>query len=516
MGILDDAFSAYNGGDNNGILAFYNRLMDELRPGQQGGGGAPQGWTPPGAMGAATGPRIPYTPVDEQAGAPQAAPQGAPAGMPQQSSSGPDLGNLIGGLGKFAGGVGDRLGAGVFGALSSGSPAGALGNLLGGLMSGQRTDPYGQQMRQQQAIFQQIVKAGGDPAQAAVIAQSPKAQELWIAQQIQPKKKLQETGTDPLTGAKSFAEYNENRGTLTPLPIPGASGGGAPNPDQLAAKINTLRAGGATQDQLLNEIPAGWRNYVSSILKSGAIPTNLGRNSQARSILMDYAHIIDPNFDETQLLERKTFAQGMGDTKNPAAYGGQLQSAGTVVKHLGDAYDQLGALEKGALAPTDTLNVLNPAKSYVRDQMGDQAFQDAKGHWDIVKKGISGELERLLSGRGGAESSKQYWLDKLDFNNGPTKIRAALDEARSLMMGRVENVALAKDRAYGGPTDPLSLFGPKEQNIMGRIAGGTFAARQAASSADTGPVRVASPAEARKLPKGTKIVLPDGSPGVVP
>lgn len=31
-----------------------------------------------------------------------------------------------------------------------------------------------------------------------------------------------------------------------------------------------------------------------------------------------------------------------------------------------------------------------------------------------------------------------------------------------------------------------------------------------------GPIRVASPDEARKLPKGTKIILPDGSPGVVP
>jgi hypothetical protein len=30
------------------------------------------------------------------------------------------------------------------------------------------------------------------------------------------------------------------------------------------------------------------------------------------------------------------------------------------------------------------------------------------------------------------------------------------------------------------------------------------------------PVKVASPDEARKLPKGTPIILPDGSPGVVP
>jgi hypothetical protein len=304
---------------------------------------------------------------------------------------------------------------------------------------------------------------------------------------------LTETGTNPLSGQKSYSIFNPSKGTLTPLNGSGQSdAGAAPNPDQLAAKITQLRDSGATQEQLMNEIPAGWRNYVSSILKSGAIPTNLGRNSQARSILMDYAHIIDPNFDETQLLERKTFAQGMGDTKNPASYGGQLQAAGTVVKHLGDAYDQLDEFAKGPLGTTNTLNVLNRGKSYVRDQMGDESFQDAVGHWDIVKKGIAGELERLLSGKGGAESSKQYWLDKLDFNNGPNKIRAALDEARSLMMGRVENVALAKGRAYGGQPDPISLFGPKEQKIMEQIKGGTFRAQQAAAPQQSAPAAPAA------------------------
>jgi hypothetical protein len=52
--------------------------------------------------------------------------------------------------------------------------------------------------------------------------------------------------------------------------------------------------------------------------------------------------------------------------------------------------------------------------------------------------------------------------------------------------------------------DPLTLW-KKNKGTLSKPLG-----------ADAAPVKVASPDEARKLPKGTKIILPDGSPGVVP
>src|SRR5258708_4091986 len=120
MGILDSDFAGFGGGDSQGILGFYKRLLDEIQPDARGL--APS--IPGNAMGAAPAmPRIPYTqPGDQQDTNAQ-----PPVAAPQAPPSGPDFGNFLGGLGN-------RLNAGVMGALSGGPPAAAFGNLLQGLL----------------------------------------------------------------------------------------------------------------------------------------------------------------------------------------------------------------------------------------------------------------------------------------------------------------------------------------------------------------------------------------------
>lgn len=60
--------------------------------------------------------------------------------------------------------------------------------------------------------------------------------------------------------------------------------------------------------------------------------------------------------------------------------------------------------------------------------------------------------------------------------------------------------------------DPMTLWKKQGKTLMG-----SSGAPAAPAPAPTGaPVKVTTPDEARKLPKGTKIILPDGSEGVVP
>ena len=93
---------------------------------------------------------------------PQNAPQIRPQGMPPSGPQG--LAALLSGMGGGGGqsspGIGDRLSAGFQGAGASlfggGGPIGAIINLLGGLSSGQRTDPQGVQQAEMIRMYHSL------------------------------------------------------------------------------------------------------------------------------------------------------------------------------------------------------------------------------------------------------------------------------------------------------------------------------------------------------------------------
>lgn len=75
-------------------------------------------------------------------------------------------------------GMGDRLMAGAQGFLNSSSPMGAIGNLLGGISSGSRTDPAGVQGNAVRGMLQKLQASGQiDPTTAQFLAANPKAWE---------------------------------------------------------------------------------------------------------------------------------------------------------------------------------------------------------------------------------------------------------------------------------------------------------------------------------------------------
>jgi hypothetical protein len=280
---------------------------------------------------------------------------------------------------------------------------------------------------------------------------------------------------------------------------------GAEKPDPLEGLQGPQRL------EALKQIDPARASQAQAVLEARTpYPTGSRLNPQQQQLKEDVTQI-DPNFTSATHAARSNFWKSMAGTA-PNTYGGQVRSAGTVAKHLGDADEAIATLEKGALGAGDTLPALNGVKAFVRNQSGDKEYQNAVGHYETARKGLSDEVETLLAGGHGAEGSKAYWLDRLDLNkHGPTEVRGALDEFRSLMNGRISNVAQEKDRVFGdepGHTDPLSLFGPKEREIMDKIQKHTFGAQKTedgaskpnplAESAPAGPDRAAVEAELRR------------------
>lgn len=96
------------------------------------------------------------------------------------------------------------------------------------------------------------------------------------------------------------------------------------------------------------------------------------------------------------------------------------------------------------------------------------------------------------------------------------EVRAAIMQEAHGRMGAYQGMFDQDAQMYRGiaqrgrinEADVLPSFGPFDEYKAPPST--------AVASSTSGPIRVRSPDEARRLPKGTKIILPDGSPGVVP
>jgi hypothetical protein len=125
------------------------------------------------------------------------------------------------------GGTGNPLMAGFQNFTQAGSPMGAIGGLITGLTSGQRTDPVGAYQQQANMVYRSLLDQGYPEPQARLMASDPQTMKSMMPtfEQLQPK--LVETGTDPWSGQKTYVWQHPN-GRITPADLSGAGGGGLP------------------------------------------------------------------------------------------------------------------------------------------------------------------------------------------------------------------------------------------------------------------------------------------------
>jgi len=126
----------------------------------------------------------------------------------------------------------------------------------------------------------------------------------------------------------------------------GASGaGGSTNGLEGAlTQIQSARANGATKDQLLQLTPPGIRDDVSAMVGYQAIPANLSRSGPMRNALLQYAHSVDPTFNEAAIPGVVDYNKKLADTSVTASAGGQRQALQTLVQQLYDTTNDAIAL----------------------------------------------------------------------------------------------------------------------------------------------------------------------------
>jgi hypothetical protein len=418
-------------------------------------------------------------------------------------------------------GVLDRLTAGATNFTTGGNPIAGFLNMISGLTTGTRTDPAGMLAQTQLATYNALRGAGLPAAVAKAAALNPDVMKT-IAPQLYSKPTLVETGTDPLTGQKSYAWVQPDQMRTTPAINQGApigAQGTAPTGtasgsfQQIADAIRS----GATGEQLLEQLPKGFADQVKGI-NEGRIPYPSGfvMKTPFGQILTQAVAQYEPGVDATQYGARSTMRKDLAKT-SPGSAGGQITFAGTSINHLADVAKSAEALDNSnglGIAPLGHL--INNIRSLGTTQAG----KVSKLEGDLQHYGQ--EVTKFYAGSPGGEGERARFLNSMGAAKTKEEIINALQAERDLIPGRIselrnriQSTMGASADQYTKQLDQAERALPEIDAILRRMRGG-FAPTMQVSPAQQQLPRIATPADAAKLPRGTHFLDPNGIERIVP
>jgi hypothetical protein len=328
-----------------------------------------------------------------------------------------------------------------------------------------------------------------------------------VMQRMTPK--LIETGTNPLTGEKYFSQQIGNQ--LFPVQGGGGGGAGAQSLGAMYDNIARLQAQGASQQEMLQQVPSAYREGVSALIEGRALPANMGRGA-ARQQLLELAHTIDPTFDESKIPVRMKLRQ---DFAGSGKDGQAIQAFNTAQHHINKASDDLEVLGKyqGDYPSINALRAKMAQEGNRNPKLRDaiQAFND---DMQAVGKEVA---HAYNSGHLGQHEMDQ-WNSLINSNLPPTQLRRGLADFTDLLNGK-RDVMNDTYQSEFHTNAPLIEKG-REENEM--VTKKTHDRLEAALKGPTEPVsvrpantagmpHVRNKEEMDKLAPGTQFVAPDGS-----
>jgi GH24 family phage-related lysozyme (muramidase) len=389
---------------------------------------------------------------------------GSPGGLPQQASEGPGdlpfnaqptsgtlpqgnrtmpgiLGNgpQGGGLLSMLPGVGGYLGDRRNAISAAINPNGnvQLGAQLDQRLVDQRK-AEADQAQQQQLIFQALTSAGAPPQLAAAGASNPDVFKTIAPQFLDNKPKLTETGTNPLTGQKTFAWENPRAQTLTPATVPGEQKPGG------AGDLLTDSQGLSGPDYLsaLKAKDSMVANTVSGILEGRMQPpTSFAASKPYWQAILAHAANAEPGFDLTKWQSRvgtmKDFASGQA-AKN-------VTSLNTVIGHLGSLKDSVDKLDNSNFTPANAL------KNSIQVLGG----RPEPGNFNVARNAVADELARVFRSAGMSDHEINSWKENISAAGSPDQLKGAVSTAVELLNSRLDSLKDQYERGAGKKSGQL-------------------------------------------------------------
>lgn len=354
-------------------------------------------------------------------------------------------------------GLGPLLGGGQ----SSGGLFGGIQNKLRD-MAGTLNPQIGQLNMQKQALnssYQALVNSGVPEATARAAALNPEILKTIAPTYFDTAPKLQETGTDPLTGQKSFSIYRAGGGNPSLTPVGGGLAGGSASGPGLADFSKAIQ-NGVTGEALYDYVPPQMRNVVKGMVEGRQQPpTGAAMRSPQTMALIDMAHSIDPTFDSgtwgARFASQKDFSSGKSSE--------MVRAANQTMHHVGALLDSMDNLKNGSYPIANAAGNLWNTKV-----LGKGAVTEFLPNAHAVAE----EMSKVFKGANLSDAEVRQWEQSLNENMSPEQQRAAVGKLVQLLNGSLQALQDKRERGMGqiasGKLGPV--LNDESQKVMDRVS----------------------------------------------
>lgn len=214
----------------------------------------------------------------------------------------------------------------------------------------------------------------------------------------------------------------------------------------------------AAQNKFLATLPPPVSALVSAMINYQGKPPN--PSSKTGQKLLEYAHMADPTFDESQYLERQKVNIDYTSGKTSQ----NVKSLNTSIQHAGDLAKDFVNL------PNGDITKINSVKEW---------FAMNKGNGNPTKvindlNALGGELAKTFKGTAGTDSEIANIEKGINLNSSPEQFKAFIESSMNLLGGRVSALDESYTQSMGGKTfgethAGSSLLNPTAAKLLGKL-----------------------------------------------
>jgi hypothetical protein len=303
---------------------------------------------------------------------------------------------------------------------------------------------------QPQDALQALASATGDPKALEGAAQQSALSKL-------------NSGNPNVNSLLPFMAPNDAIGALTnPMLM---QGNPAPNASALSA-INSQNApaqpvSGLDNNYLNTQVPPFYRNQVKDVIQGGELAKDV--SPKDRTLIMNWAHNVDPSFTETKGTMRNKMSQDMV-SNTPNSQGGLATQINSVMGHLYDLHETSHELNNGPSPPLNWLGQMVTETGVT----GEKGLAGISNYNTILER-ASPELNKFYVGgegdKEGRASAKEAFSPLLPDNIIKKNVRTQL----GLLESKANTLQSTRDKIMGNASSPVLI--PTAQALMDDING---------------------------------------------
>jgi hypothetical protein len=300
-----------------------------------------------------------------------------------------------------------------------------------------------------------------------IIRTNPKTGQVEPIYSAPVKPELKETGSDPITGQKSYQVFDPKTQTMRPVAGPDGQPQGGQQSGFLAPGVKAVDRSLSGDDYLKQygpEVQAAVKAYINGDVLPSGNPRMQSLANTAKTIAQKYGADMGIPVSDATYSQRRTYRSQLG-SNSPSSSGGQAKAFNQGIEHMGHLADTLENLDNsnglGIPAIASAVNSVRQGVSTDQAAIADKASS--------IGQTLAGEVGKLFSGSsGGGVHERELTRERFSTVKSKPQLAAALEGTLEMMRGGLTALEQRRDEVMG-PNSGIRFVNPETEAKIAKI-----------------------------------------------